>query len=74
VADYYAENITEKDLCKWIEKVHLVDERCLHCLVQQKEAVDTALRAECTCTAAEKKTSTTAHPNMKMNSSSMGSC
>ncbi|KAG1810476.1 uncharacterized protein HD556DRAFT_1223852, partial [Suillus plorans] len=45
-ADYYAENIAEEDIRRWIEKVRLLDEKRLRYLTRQKDAVDTALRAE----------------------------
>jgi len=45
-ADNYVENIKEKELRKWIEKVRLLDEKRLHYLARQKEAVDNALHVE----------------------------
>ncbi|KAG1785106.1 uncharacterized protein HD556DRAFT_1451069 [Suillus plorans] len=54
-ADYQAENITETKLCKWIEKVWLLDERCLRYVVQQKDTMEAALRAEHARSAGGKK-------------------
>ncbi|KAG2346923.1 hypothetical protein BDR05DRAFT_1046205 [Suillus weaverae] len=54
-ADYHTENIVEEDLRKWIEKVRILDEKCLRYLARQKEAVDTALRNECARTTNDKK-------------------
>ncbi|KAG1781465.1 hypothetical protein EV702DRAFT_1192955 [Suillus placidus] len=54
-ADYYAENVTETELHKWIEK---------------KEAVDAALRAERTRSRPEKKNMMSARPNTKVNNGS----
>ncbi|KAG1804740.1 uncharacterized protein HD556DRAFT_1226393, partial [Suillus plorans] len=57
--DYYAENIAETELRKWIEKVRLLDEKRLRYLARQKEAVETALRAE--------RNRSTAHKNVLPN-------
>ncbi|KAG1797477.1 uncharacterized protein HD556DRAFT_1212875, partial [Suillus plorans] len=54
-ANYQAKNITETNLRKWIEKVRLLDERCLWYLVRQKDTVEAALRAERARSAGEKK-------------------
>ncbi|KAG1786930.1 uncharacterized protein HD556DRAFT_1247607, partial [Suillus plorans] len=54
-ADYQAEQISETDLRKWIEKVRLLDERRLRYLVRQRDAVDAALRAERARSGGEKK-------------------
>ncbi|KAG2347974.1 hypothetical protein BDR05DRAFT_996297 [Suillus weaverae] len=63
--DYYAEEIMEKVLHKWIEKVHLLDEKQLRYLTRQKEAIDAALHAECARSRANKKTARNAHSNTK---------
>jgi len=46
LADYrLADVAAEKDLCKWIEKVRLLDEKRLRDILRQKGAVEAALRA-----------------------------
>ena len=46
IADYRSANVeAEQDLRKWIEKVRHLDEKRLHDVARQKEAVETALRA-----------------------------
>ncbi|KAG0708042.1 hypothetical protein DFH29DRAFT_791206, partial [Suillus ampliporus] len=54
-ADYHAENVTETELRKWIEKVRLLDERRMRYLVRQREAVEAALRSERARSSGEKK-------------------
>ncbi|KAG2097023.1 uncharacterized protein F5147DRAFT_778161 [Suillus discolor] len=38
-ADYHTEQISENNLCKWVEKVWLLDEKCLCYLTRQREAL-----------------------------------
>ncbi|KAG2056162.1 hypothetical protein BDR06DRAFT_1006279 [Suillus hirtellus] len=41
--DYHAEGVEKEDLHKWIEKVRILDEKCMRYLARQKEAVEVAL-------------------------------
>lgn len=68
-ANYHAEGISEPVLCKWVEKVRLLDEKRLHYVARQKEAVDTALRAERAQAGTERKSSN-ARPFTKNQSAS----
>ncbi|KAG2144235.1 hypothetical protein DEU56DRAFT_910589 [Suillus clintonianus] len=45
-AEYRTEQITEKDLRKWIEKVRLLDDKRVHLLAKHKEAAEAAYRVE----------------------------
>jgi hypothetical protein len=66
-ADYHAENIDEEDLRLWIEKVCVLDGKRIRYLARQKEAVESALRAERARSNGDKKTNRNSRSNFNNN-------
>jgi hypothetical protein len=64
-ADYHAEHVVETDLRLWIEKVRVLDEKRLHYLARQKEAVENTLRSERAHSSNDKKSNSNIRSNVK---------
>ncbi|KAG1760618.1 hypothetical protein EDD22DRAFT_900292 [Suillus occidentalis] len=62
---YFAERITETDLCKWIEKVGLLDDKRLYDIERYKELLEAVWRAERRKITTSKKPASSACSNPK---------
>ncbi|KAG2114690.1 uncharacterized protein F5147DRAFT_570230 [Suillus discolor] len=71
--DYHTESVEEEDLCKWIERVHILNEKCLRYLARQKEAIEIVLCMERVHSNADKKLSTNTHFSSNNNTTTKGS-
>jgi len=65
--DYHTEHVDETNLWLWIEKVHMLDGKCLCYLARQKKAVENTLHSEHACSSNDKKLNSNTHSNVRTN-------